>query len=196
MPAYLVVVLVVLGVNLLPAFGPATWTLLVLFRIHQHLNPVALVLLGALAAGTGRYVLATAFRLLRSRFSDARRANLAAAQEYLTGHRGRSLAALGLFALAPLPSAQLFEAAGVLGMPLRGLTVAFFCGRLVSYSLYVAAASIAERSMGEALTSAFSSPWGIALQVAMLVGVALLARLDWRTLLARRVGPSTTPGSG
>ena len=34
----------VLGVNLLPAFAPPTWAVLVFFRLQSGLNPVVLVL--------------------------------------------------------------------------------------------------------------------------------------------------------
>ena len=44
--SYLALFLLVLGVNLLPAFGPPTWSLLVYARLRWHLDPVALVLLG------------------------------------------------------------------------------------------------------------------------------------------------------
>lgn len=48
---------------------------------------------------------------------------------------------MGLFALSPLPSAQLFVAAGLVDAPLVPLIAAFFAGRLVSYTIYVTAAS-------------------------------------------------------
>jgi len=98
------------------------------------------VLLGALAAASGRFVLASTTRHFRGRFSAERRANLQAAEELLVGSRAKAAAGLGLFALSPVPSAQLFVAAGLLTVPLVPLTAAFFVGRLVSYSLYVAAA--------------------------------------------------------
>lgn len=177
---------IVLGVNLLPAFGPATWMLLVLFTLNWDLNPVALVVLGALAAGSGRYVLAWLTRRLRSHLSPERRANLEAGRTYLQGHRAGSVLGLALFALSPLPSAQLFEAAGVLGLPLLPLTLSFFAGRLVSYSFYVTAASIAERTYGDAIRSSITSPIGIGLQILMLLGVAALTKVDWQRLLDRR----------
>src|SRR5215210_2827209 len=40
----------IFGVNLLPAFGPPTWALLVFFRLNSDLAAVPLVLFGALAA--------------------------------------------------------------------------------------------------------------------------------------------------
>jgi uncharacterized membrane protein YdjX (TVP38/TMEM64 family) len=177
----------IFGVNLLPAFGPPTWALLVFFRLNSDLAAVPLVLLGAVAAASGRLVLALTTRHFRSRFSEERRHNLEAAEEVLVGSRGKALAGLGLFALSPVPSAQLFVAAGLLTVPLVPLTAAFFVGRLVSYSIYVAAASAAKDSLGDVLSDVVGSPLGIALQILLLGGLVLLFRIDW-VAIARRHG--------
>jgi hypothetical protein len=177
---YFALVGVVFGVNLLPAFGPPTWALLVFFRLNEHLAVVPLVLLGALAAACGRLLLALAFSRLRGRISDRQKTNLSAAGDVLTKDRKRSVVGLGLFALSPVPSAQLFEAAGLIGVSLLPLTGAFFAGRLVSYSLYVGGASAAAgTSVGRLVTSSFTSPWGVALQVLLLAAVVGLTRVDW-----------------
>ena len=177
---YLVLAVVVLGVNLLPAFGPPTWAVLVFFRIHEHLAVLPLILVGAVAAATGRTLLALAFRRLRGRIPAKHTMNLAAAGEVLTGDRTRSVAGLVLFALSPLPSAQLFEAAGLIGVALTGLTAAFFTGRLVSYTLYVEGANAASQtSAGHLVTSSFTSGWGIAVQFLFVAALLALTRLDW-----------------
>ena len=142
---------------------------------------------GALAAAGGRLTLASGARRLRGRFSKERIENLEAAEEALLGNRAKSLAGLGLFALSPVPSAQLFVAAGLLTVPLVPLTAAFFCGRLVSYSLYVGAASAAEDTLGDVVGETFGSPLGIALQVLMLAALVALVRVDWARLLGDRV---------
>ena len=186
MSDWLLVVASIFGINLLPAFGPPTWAVLVFFRLNSDLPAVPLVLVGALAAAAGRLVLATVTRHFRSRFSAERRENLAAAEEVLVGSRTKAAAGLGLFALSPVPSAQLFVAAGLLTVPLLPLTAAFFAGRLVSYSLYVGAASAAKDSLDDVLTDAIGSPLGIALQVIFLGGLVLLFRIDWVAILKRR----------
>jgi membrane protein YqaA with SNARE-associated domain len=183
---WLLVVGCIFGINLLPAFGPPTWAVLVFFRLNSDLPAVPLILVGALAAASGRLVLAATARHFRSRFSAERRESLQAAEELLVGSRARAAAGLGLFALSPVPSAQLFVAAGLLTVPLVPLTAAFFVGRLVSYSLYVAAASAAKDTLGDVLADAIGSPIGIALQVVMLAGLVLLVRVDWTKRLARR----------
>ncbi|MFL6114531.1 MAG: hypothetical protein ACJ786_24730 [Catenulispora sp.] len=188
------VIAVVFLINLLPAFGPPTWVVLVLFKLDWHLNPVALVLLGAIAAGSGRYTLATATGRLRGHLSPRRKESLQAVSDYLTGHKGRSVLALALFTLSPLPSAQLFEAAGLMAVPLLPVTAAFFAGRLVSYSLYIGAASIAEKNLGTAFTASLTSPYAIAIQIGLLLAVVLLARIDWVKVLRhdrrRRLPPA------
>ncbi len=182
---YLVVALAVLGVNLLPAFGPPTWAILVLFNLHGDYATPALVVVGALAAAAGRLALAFGTRALRRYLPRAYRANLEAAAEALTRRRGRAVAGLALFAVSPVPSAQLFEAAGLLHTArLVPLTAAFFAGRIVSYSIYVGGSTaLKDTDTGDVLLSSLTSPWGIALQVAMLVVLVLLARVDWGRLL-------------
>lgn len=177
---YVVFVAVVLGVNLLPAFGPPTWAVLVFFRLNEHLAVLPVILLGAVAAAGGRALLALAFRRLRGRISAKRTANLAAAGKVLTRDRKRSVVGLALFALSPLPSAQLFEAAGLMGVTLTGLIVAFFTGRLVSYTLYVQGANAASgTSAGHLVTSSFTTPWGIAVQLLFVAALVALTRIDW-----------------
>jgi membrane protein YqaA with SNARE-associated domain len=179
MVQYLLVAAVVFGINLLPAFGPPTWAVLVLFRLNSHVPVVPLVLVGALSAASGRLLLAALSGRVRSRLSVKRRANLEAARELFAGSRARGLAALGLFALSPVPSAQLFIAAGLLDVALIPLTAAFFAGRLVSYSIYVSAASLADRQFGSLLRKSLTSPLGMTLQVLALAALVGLVRVDW-----------------
>src|SRR3954451_17002870 len=185
MGQYLLVAGAVFGVNLLPAFGPPTWAILVLFRLNSDVPAVPLVLVGAVSAAAGRLVLALASRRFRSRLSPERLESLESARELFAGSRAKGLAALGLFALSPIPSAQLFVAAGLLDVPLVPLTAAFFAGRLVSYSLYVSAASLADRSFGNVLRDSLTSPLGIVLQLVMLGGLVALVRVDWTRVVKR-----------
>jgi uncharacterized membrane protein YdjX (TVP38/TMEM64 family) len=159
---------------------------LVFLRLNSDLDAVPLVLVGALAAALGRFTLATASRRLRRFMSPKRLASLEAAQEVLSGSRRRAAAGLALFALSPVPSAQLFVAAGLMTVPLVPLTAAFFAGRLVSYSIYVAGASAVKHSFGSVIAKSLTSPLGIALQVAMLAALVALVRVDWAALIARR----------
>lgn len=165
---------VVFAINLLPAFGPPTWAVLVFFSLNSDLPAAPLVLGGALAAAGGRFLLAGGARRLRPRLAAVRRRRLDRAQVALSANRRRTAAGLGLFALSPVPSGQLFLAAGLMTVPLLPLTAAFFAGRLVSYSIYVGAARVAEANLGNVVLDALTSPLGMALQLAMLVALAVL----------------------
>ena len=183
---YLAVFAIVFGINLLPAFGPPTWAVLVVIRLHWHLNPVALVLIGAVAAASGRYLLALGARHFSGRLPARMRTNLQDARVLLQERPRSAAAAFGLFVVSPLPSAQLFVAAGLLDLRLGVLTLAFFVGRLVSYSVYVSVAVVADRQLGAVLSNLFGSPWSIALQVVLLVAVCLLPLVNWRKVLMGR----------
>lgn len=184
---YLVVAAAVFGLNILPAFGPPTWAILVLFNLHGDYSTPVLVVVGALAAAAGRLVLAGGTRALRRFLPQHYRENLEAAGDALGKRRGRSLAMLALFAVSPVPSAQLFEAAGLLRTArLVPLTAAFFAGRIVSYAIYVGGSgALKNTDTGDVLASSLTSPWGVALQVAMLVALVLLARVNWSRVLSR-----------
>ena len=177
---YLILGLLIFGVNLLPAFGPPTWSLLVFARLRWHFDPVLLVSLGALGSSAGRLLLGLGFRRLRFHFPARYRANLESLEARLVERRGRTVALAALFVLSPLPSAQLFCAAGLLDLRIVPLTLAFFVGRLVTYSIYVATAVAVDAKLGSLLSQVWGSPWSIALQVLLLFALALLPLVPWR----------------
>lgn len=185
--AYLILFALVLGVNLLPAFGPPTWSIIVLYGVTTDLPVAPLVLVAASAAALGRYLLAHGFRLLGDRLPERTRRNLAAARKALEQRRRNMIMGLGLFALSPLPSAQLFEAAGIAGVRLLGFTAAFFAGRVVSYSIYaLTAVQVRDTSIGDAFRRNLTSPWGIALQLWMLALLIAFSQIDWERHLNLR----------
>lgn len=187
MTEYLILFGLVFAVNLLPAFGPPTWSIIVLYGFNSELPVPAIVGTGALAAALGRFCLAHGTRLVRHWLSDKTRRNLEAAREALEKNKRGGILALGLFALSPVPSAQLFEAAGLTGVRLLPFTLAFFAGRLVSYSIYAGGAKAVEHlTLGQTFRDALTSPLGIGLQVVMLAGLVALAKVDWAKLLAKR----------
>jgi membrane protein YqaA with SNARE-associated domain len=183
---YAIAVAVIFGVNLLPAFGPPTWAVLVFFKVRYGLDTVPLVLLGGVAAAGGRFMLASGAARFHDRMSAERRASLEAAAGAIGAGKRHGAALLGLFALSPVPSAQLFVAAGLVKLRLVPLTLAFFAGRLVSYSLYVTAAGAASKTVGDVVGKSLGSPVAIALQIAMLAALVGLARVDWRRIAGPR----------
>lgn len=184
---YIILFAIVLGVNLVPAFGPPTWTILVLYSLNTRMPTPAVVLTGASAAALGRYLLATAFRLIRGRLSTRSRDNLDAASRLIEQSKSKTLLALAVFVVSPLPSAQLFEAAGLMRVRLLPFTIAFFAGRLVSYFIYAGtAAKIRESNLGDAFRHTITEPIGIAVQVVVIAMLVALTRVDWARFLSKR----------
>lgn len=189
MAQYLILFAIVLGVNLMPAFGPPTWSVIVMYGINTKLPAVALVPIAAFAAASGRFLLAHAFRMMAGHVSAKTKRNVAAAREAFERRKRNSIIAVGLFALAPIPSAQLFEAAGLARVPLLGFTAAFFVGRAISYSVYlVTAKGIESTSVGEMLRHTITSPLGIAIQVGMIALLVGFTRIDWAKWIGHPTG--------
>ncbi|MFZ1743970.1 MAG: hypothetical protein WAT93_14025 [Pontixanthobacter sp.] len=181
---YLILFAIVFGINLMPAFGPPTWSVIVLYGLNTDMPVASIIGTGAIAAASGRYLLAIGFRHLGSKVSEKTRRNLAAARALFERNKRGGIAALALFALSPIPSAQLFEAAGLAQVKLLKFTAAFFAGRLVSYSLYaLGAKTIQSSSLHDIFTRSLTSPLGVALEIAMIAGLIALTRIDWQKRL-------------
>ncbi|TXC69163.1 VTT domain-containing protein [Sphingorhabdus soli] len=182
--SFLIFFAIVLAVNLMPAFGPPTWSVIVLFGLNTDLPIAPIILVGAVAAASGRFLLGSGFRLLGQHVSEKTRNNLGAARTAFERNRRNGILALILFAISPIPSAQLFEAAGLARIKLLPFTVAFFLGRIVSYTIYALTAKGLQRSsFGQLLTDTLTNPVGIAVQVILIAGLVLLTRIDWQKVL-------------
>src|SRR5690348_2056922 len=156
-------------INLLPAFGPPTWAVLVFAHFHWRDIPTpALVVGGALTATAGRIVLALGTRKVGRRLPADRRANLEALGRTLSESRTGLVASLAVFVFSPLPSAQMFMAAGLANVPLLPLAGAFLIGRTVSYTAYLTAATAAAETVHRLLSQGLTSPTAIAIQLAAL----------------------------
>lgn len=181
MSNYLLAVAVIAGANLLPAFAPPTWSILVFFTLRYHMNPVALVLLGVMSATLGRAILANVFRAIRGWLPKGYVANMERIGIKIEENPRRALGLLTLFFLSPISSAQLFEAAGIIKrIALGPLLLAFAGGRLISYSIYVSGASVLrESSLGQIVKDELTSPIAIAIQILLIIGLIALGNVKW-----------------
>ena len=180
----LILALVVFLCNLAPIFAPPTWSVLVYFLITHELGAAEVVAIGAISAGLGRFLLGHATRKLRNYIPIKARKNLYDAGQVFEEDKSRRFGILALFIVSPLPSAQLFEAAGLMNMNLIRLTLAFFSGRIVTYSIYATSANqLKSTDFGQLVTEAFKSPYAWALQLFSIALIYVIARVDWRKYL-------------
>ncbi|MFM8446783.1 MAG: hypothetical protein ACKN92_01240 [Candidatus Nanopelagicaceae bacterium] len=176
--------LVVFLCNLAPMLAPPTWSIIVYFLVTREINPAMAVAISAITAGSGRYLLALGTRALRNYIPERARKNLFDAGIVFDENKNRRYGLIALFIISPLPSAQLFEAAGLMHMNLKRLTLAFFSGRLITYSIYAAGASTLKLTdFGKVLTQALKSPYAWAIELASIFLIYLLARVDWKRFI-------------
>jgi len=178
---------IIVFANLLPAFAPPTWAILVFFALKHDLQPTVLVPLGVIGATSGRAVLAYTFRAIRQWLPKGYVANMEAIGLYITGHSGRAYGLMTLFFISPISSAQLFEGAGIIkSIKLKPLLLVFAGGRLISYSLYVSSAhALQATSVGQLITKDMTSPKAIAVQALLVLGLVALGNVKWAKILKR-----------
>ncbi len=197
--SWLLVWLLAVALNAVPAFMPPTWSVLAYFHLYQGLPVVPLAIVGAMGATTGRAILALGSRAFGARFIPAAwSANVEALVTTLESRPALALPSLALFALGPVPSNHLFVAAGLARAPLPPILAVFGVARFVSYLLWVSAANAADRSLRDVFGSRIGG-WGmVALQIAGFVGIVLLMRVDWLHLLRGRfpITPSAATLNG
>ena len=174
---YLILLGVVLVVGVIPAFGPPSLVFAIYFYHKYHLAFGLVVLITALATTLGRLLLAYGTRKLKDRIPEKYTQNLKYTKQLVVKKQNAAKFGVGLFLFSPLPSAQLFEAAGLLDVQLLPLGLAFFVGRLVSLSLYLAFSHLVVSSFNRLWESGFSSWWTIAFEVVSLLILIAMFRM-------------------
>jgi hypothetical protein len=183
------VFLVVLALNLLPAFAPPTWMALSFFSYKFRDNDIAmLALVGATAATLGRVILARFARsIVRGHLlSPETRDNIDAIKEKLQGKRTLTAGACLFYAFSPLPSNYLFIAYGLTTLELRVVALPFFLGRLIGYNFWAHLGSAAARKLAIEAPQTYMSAYFILVQVACLILIYVFMRVDWWALLQER----------
>src|SRR5882724_10462858 len=105
--------------NIIPLFMPPSWLLLSFFRVHYDL-PIWLLTPGGAACSTaGRCVLALGSRHLGTRFlPEQERRHVMDLGEFIR-HKKLSFVGVLFYAFGPIPSSQLFIAAGLAKLNLK-----------------------------------------------------------------------------
>ncbi len=171
-------------INLVPAFMPPTWSMLAFFLIHFDLPLLPLALGGAVAATGGRVALALGTRYLGPRLlpADVRR-NLTDLGTWLSTRRRWVGLGVLFYSFGPIPSNQLFMAAGLGGLDLRVVAGSFFVGRVISYTFFSYTANKAVESLSDLFAGTFTHTTTLLLEVASLGILVALAKLPWGRLL-------------
>ncbi len=137
---YLVLVSVVYLVNVLPAFMPPTWMLLVFFALRQNLYTLPVIVLGAIAATLGRITLMYLAGHFGKLLPAWMQTNYKGLGELLKKRTSLTIPVVLAIAFSPIPSNQLFVVAGLSDMNKKLVAGSFLLGRMISYSFWVLSA--------------------------------------------------------
>lgn len=176
-------------INLAPAFMPPTWSVLAFFLVAFDLPLLPLALGGAVAASLGRLALALASRRWGTALLPAgRRRSLRGLGAWLeTRARWAPALAMLLYSFGPIPSNQLFVAAGLTGMRLLPIVGAFFAGRLISYTFWVNTARVAAQRFEQVFEGYWNDAVFVAAEVGLIALLVAFTLVDWPRLLRTRV---------
>lgn len=164
--------------NALPAFAPANWMILAVFRL-AGVPMIPLGVAGAAGAAGGRAVLALAARSATRWLPDRQRANADALVARIAELHQARLPFVALYSVSPLPSNVLFVAVGVGRFSILPAAAVFFACRAVSDTFWTWAFTSAGEEAIDALLRDWLSWQSVALQVASLLAVVALFRLPW-----------------
>jgi membrane protein YqaA with SNARE-associated domain len=192
---WLLVAILAVLFNVTPILAPPTWAMLAYFHVQHGIPLLPVAILGAAGSTLGRVLLALASRRIGTRIIPARRrADAERAVAAIRERRALSLPALAMFAIGPIPKSLLFMSAGIARMPLAPGAIVYGVARCAIYLVALTAASSTASSLGDIVTSPVGGPLLIAAQLASVIGVFLLFRLDLPQLYRRvRVWRSPLP---
>lgn len=176
---------VIFIINMIPAFMPASWMVMSFFYIQFDLPLLVLTVGGAIVSGFGRMVLAKESTFVKRHFMQDRAQDLDDLGEFLsTRHRWLAPTTFA-YSLLPLPTNNLFVAAGLAEVRLSFVLLGFWAARIPADTFFVWSADQVFDSLGDVFKGAFGSWLAIAFQLLGVLSLVLLYRLPWARWLRR-----------
>jgi hypothetical protein len=161
--------------------------LLAFFRIKFGLPLLALSIGGSIVSAGGRWALARASSGFSRRFMKNQESDMRELGEFLNDHRRHVGLATFLYTLSPLPSNNLFIAAGMVEIQLLWVFMGFLSGRLIANTALIWTTDKAFRHFDELFGEVFGSWEAILLQSLSVTSIILLTRVPWARWLRRYV---------
>jgi len=183
---YIILASIVLGMNIIPIFMPPTWTVLAFFVAKYNLLTFPAVLIGATFATLGRSILAAiSAKYFRRFLSEDSRENYLTIGKYLNTHQKFTIPLIITYAFLPIPSNDVFIAAGLAKVNIKLLAFSFFSGRIISYAFWIGAT----RHLADNLEDIFNSHYGnlgvVGLELIGLVIIYLVGKIGWKRILKK-----------
>lgn len=183
---YLILSIFIFGINVVPFFMPPTWTILAFFHLHYKLEVIPTVVIGALAATAGRVLLAALSRnILRPFLPKKTKENFRYLGKFVNSHEQLTIPVIIMYAFLPIPSNQVYIAAGLAGVNLWLIAFSFFIGRLISYSFWIGAAHIIYHRLGDVFLRHYSNTKFIAVETSGIILLIAISLIPWKKIIIK-----------
>ena len=188
MEIYIVLFILIFIINVVPAFMPPTWIILSFFYVNNDLLFLPTIILGVIAATSGRIVLALISKYwLKKVLPISFYSNYEYLGEYLKEHTKLTLPIVFGYAFSPISSNSLFIMAGLSNLNLKLIASSFFIGRLISYSFWITASHQLSNRLDTIFTGTFSNLNTFISALISMGIVVIIGRINWKNLLKSKV---------
>jgi membrane protein YqaA with SNARE-associated domain len=184
--AYVILFLLIIAVNCMPALVPPTWIVLTSFVAAFHLEVWLVVIIAVTGASIGRFILAHYIEWFSHIiFNKKQHENL----HYLGDRIGKTPKSnfwfVFFYSLTPLSTTALFVAVGIAKINLKIVIPAFAIGRTISYTILLLSSTAITKNVSNLFQGVFSIKGLISTLVA-LITVLILIFIDWHKLLEHK----------
>ena len=181
---FLCALVLVFLINLSPGFMPSTWMVLAFFYIKFDLPLIPLALSGAIVSGFGRLWLAKGSGWVTRTFFKRKEDELRTLGGYLDSRNGLVGGFVFAYSLLPLPTNNLFLAAGMTRINLLWVLAGFWAARLPADLFWIWTTNATFSNLQDVFGKS-ANLWAIGLQAGALLSVVLLYFLPWGKWLKR-----------
>ncbi len=184
---YLIVFAASFIVDLIPAFGPPAWSVMVLMQVKFDLNIWPVLFCGVSGSALGRYLLAKLIvpQLSESLLRKQKNDELKFLGDKLNQEGWGSVLFVFIYTLIPIPTGPLFLVAGIARMKAWYLIPPFFIGKFISDSLMVMSGHWASEYID---ANGWSEVFSWQSMGTLLIGFLLVSFVlftDWKVLLMK-----------
>jgi membrane protein DedA with SNARE-associated domain len=105
--------------------------------------------------------------------------------KFFNKHTKLSIPLLITYAFFPIPSNNVYIAAGIAKINIRILALSFFIGRLISYTFWVAATHRLATSLEGIFQAEYANTTGLIIEVLSFLLIYIIIKIPWVTILSR-----------
>ncbi|MBU0975696.1 MAG: hypothetical protein ABIE03_06890 [Patescibacteria group bacterium] len=184
---YIITSIVIILINVIPAFMPPTWTVVSFVYIRNEVNLFVLTLIAAISSSSGRFLLAKFSKtVVPAVFSVSAVRNLDFIGLKIDKGKIQIFLISLIWALSPFPSNTLFLAVGFSGARLRYTFAGFFTGRLVSYYSLAYASKLVYVSIQDILAEGILNWQSLIITSSGFILLIFYLALDWESLFTSK----------